>query len=298
MWKRFGTLAILTFLLAACSAGASNEVIVTQAPPPSPEVGSGNSGQKTVTPATAPLKPVAPSPVPAVVPFALGGEVVAEMVEVPAGLFVMGSDSADPDESPPHEVELPTFYIDRYEVTNGQFRAFVEATGYQTDAEKAGKRNWKDYSLGKANHPVAKVSWNDAAAFCEWVGKRLPTEEEWEKAARGTDGRAYPWGNEFDASRANVKLTGLRGTAAVGSFPAGASPYGAEDMSGNVWEWTASPYLGYPGSTYQDPHYGEELKVTRGGGWFDDEQQVRTANRHAADPLTASDDIGFRCAQH
>jgi rhamnose transport system permease protein len=132
-----------------------------------------------------------------------------EMAEVPAGPFTMGSDSADPDESPPHEVELPTFYIDKFEVTNSDFEMFVNATGYQTDAEKAGKKNWKDYALGKTNHPVVKVSWNDAVAFCEWLGKRLPTEEEWEKAARGSDGRTYPWGNLFDTSRANVKLTGV-----------------------------------------------------------------------------------------
>jgi rhamnose transport system permease protein len=220
-----------------------------------------------------------------------------EIVEIPAGPFTMGTNDANPDAAPPHKVDLPAFFIDKFEVTNDQFEAFVTATGYQTEAEKAGKKNWKDYAFGKTNHPVVKVSWNDAKAFCAWMGKRLPTEEEWEKAARGTDGRRYPWGELFDSSKANMKQTGLRGTAAVGSFGAGASPYGVEDMVGNVGEWTDSPYLGYPGSTYKDPFYSEKLKVTRGGGWFDDERQIRTTSRNATDPSAANDDLGFRCAK-
>jgi iron(II)-dependent oxidoreductase len=310
MWRWIAALTILTLLLAACSAGTSDKIVVTQVPPTSPAGERGNSSSRAATSTVTSLAPL-PAPTatpegPAAIPFALGGGSIVETVEVPAGPFIMGSDNADSDEAPRHAVKLPTFYIDRYEVTNSQFRAFVEATGYQTDAEKAGQaaqadqksqKSWKDYAQGKDDHPVVKVSWNDALAFCKWMGKRLPTEEEWEKTARGSDERIYPWGDKFDASRANVKLTGLRGTAAVGSFPTGASPYGAQDMAGNVGEWTASPYLGYPGSTYQDPSYSEEFKVTRGGGWLDDEQRARTTSRNAADPLTANEVIGFRCAQ-
>jgi formylglycine-generating enzyme required for sulfatase activity len=187
--------------------------------------------------------------------------------------------------------------MDKFEVTNADFAAFVEATGYQTEGEKAGaKKTWRTFAVvGRENHPVVKVSFNDAQAFCAWMGKRLPTEEEWEKAARGTDQRDFPWGDVWDTTRANVRLSGLRGTAAVGSFPGGASPYGVEDMSGNVWEWTTSPYIAYPGSAYQDPQYSPDARVTRGGGWFDDQKQVRTTNRSAASPQTANDDLGFRC---
>ncbi len=145
---------------------------------------------------------------------------------------------------------------------------------------------------------MVKVTWNDAVAFCEWAGKRLPTEPEWEKAARGTDGRVYPWGDNFDASLANVKATGLRGTTAVGSFPDGASPFGVEDMAGNVWEWTADWFQPYPGNTAGNQYFGERFRVTRGGAWFEEPPQVATYNRNAADPdITANDDLGFRCAR-
>jgi rhamnose transport system permease protein len=251
----------------------------------------------TATPTPAPTSATetqataAPTPTPDLRPE-------VDMVEVPAGPFIMGDDGGDPKEAPAHEVNLPTFYIDTFETTNANFAAFVKATGYQTDAEKAGaKQTWQTYAVaGKENHPVVKVTFNDAQAFCAWMGRRLPTEAEWEKAARGTDQREFPWGDLWDTTRANVKLSGLRGTTAVGSFASGASPYGAEDMSGNVAEWTSSPFVAYPGSTYQDPQYTPDARVIRGGGWFDEQNQVRTTSRNGGFINTANDDLGFRCA--
>jgi formylglycine-generating enzyme required for sulfatase activity len=210
----------------------------------------------------------------------------------------MGSDAGAEDEAPAHEVDVPAFEMDQFEVTNADFAQFVEATGHQTDAEKAGlSRTWRDAAEGKDNHPVVYVSWNDAVAYCEWVGKRLPTEAEWEKAARGTEGWIYPWGNDYDASKLNGKDSGLRGTAAVGSFSAGASPYGAEDMGGNVWEWTADWYEAYPGSSFQSPYYGGKYRVLRGGAWFETAEFVRTTTRNATSDTAANDDLGFRCAR-
>jgi formylglycine-generating enzyme required for sulfatase activity len=221
------------------------------------------------------------------------------MIEIPAGPFTMGSDEGDPEDAPAHDVDLPALEIDKFEVTNADFAVFANKTGYVTFAEKQGLGTWRDeWGTGKDNHPVAMVTWDDAQAYCEWLGKRLPTEAEWEKAARGDDGRSFPWGNEWDPNKANVKERGLRGTAAVGSFGDGASPYGVEDMVGNVWEWTADWYQPYAGNTTEDPYYGERFRVTRGGGWFDEEAQATTFNRNAADPnKTANDDLGFRCVR-
>ncbi len=223
---------------------------------------------------------------------------IDDMILIPAGPFTMGNDGGDAEDAPAQTIDLPAFEMDRFEVSNDDFALFVDSTGYVTDAENSGSHSWQEYAEGKGNHPVVKVTWNDAVAFCEWAGKRLPTEQEWEKAARGDDARTYPWGNDFDASLANVKDTGLRGTTASGSFPGGASPYGVEDIAGNVWEWTASWFKAYEGGANDNPYYGERFRVTRGGAWFEEAAQVATYNRNAADPdITANDDLGFRCVR-
>ena len=268
------------------------------------ETGDGNNATAaTATPlvlATPTPKPAPPTPTPpppaeessADAPFE------SEMVLVPAGAFTMGVDGGRPEDSPARSVDLAAFEVDKFEVSNDDFAQFVEATGYVTAAEQDGDQGWLRYAEGKGNHPVVKVTWNDAVAFCEWAGKRLPTEEEWEKAARGNDGRTYPWGEDFAGTFANVKETALRDTTAAGSFPSGASPYGAEDMGGNVWEWTATWFKAYPGNSTENQYYGERFRVTRGGAWFEEPAQVTTFNRNAADPeITANNDLGFRCVR-
>jgi formylglycine-generating enzyme required for sulfatase activity len=280
----------------------------TPTPQPTPTTQPTPEPEPTATPAQAATQETAeeatqaptevpseePSPTPAPLPA-----VTDVMVEIPAGTFMMGSDDGGREDKPAHEVDLPAYEIDKFEVTNTDFAVFVQSTGYQTDAEKQDKQSWRDaFKEGREAHPVVKVTWNDAVAYCEWAGKRLPTEAEWEKAARGAEALRYPWGNEWDPSKANVKETGLRSTAVVGSFGAGASPFGVEDMVGNVWEWTSDWYQAYPGNTSGDRYYGEQCRVTRGGGWFDDEPQATTFNRNCGVPdKTINDDLGFRCAR-
>jgi formylglycine-generating enzyme required for sulfatase activity len=294
-------LSILLILANGCGPAAETPTptsIPTPTPAPVKVVPTPTPVPAPPTPTPRPTPTPAPTPAPEETAAPTAPPVTDIMIEIPAGPFAMGSDAGDPDEAPAHEVDLPAFEIDKFEVTNADFAQFVEATGYQTDAEKAeSSKNWRDDAEGKDNHPVVRVSWNDAVAYCEWVGKRLPTEAEWEKAARGTDGWMYPWGDEWDPSKANVKDTGLRGTAAVGSFGAGASPYGVEDMAGNVWEWTADWYEPYPGSDYQSDYFGQKFKVVRGGGWFEMEDAVRTTNRDLTSDTAANDDLGFRCAR-
>ncbi len=255
--------------------------------------------QPTNTPVPPPPTPTAaPSPTPAPAgATAPPASIDTEMVDVPGGKFTMGSDAGGPDSKPAHQVDVAAFKLDKFEVTNADFKKFVDATGYQTDAEKSGDKAWTAFAAGKDNHPVVKVSWNDATAFCKWAGKRLPTEAEWEKAARGDDGRTYPWGNDWDPKKANVKDSGLRGTTAVGSFPTGASALGAMDMAGNVWEWTADVAKPYEGNTTASKLYGPNLYIIRGGGWFDAKEQVASYFRNSAVPTTANDDLGFRCAK-
>jgi formylglycine-generating enzyme required for sulfatase activity len=203
----------------------------------------------------------------------------AEMVLVPGGGFLFGEEKEKREE--------PTFYIDKYPVTNERYKKFVDATGYVVpymDTEWAKPYNWgkKTYPKGKAKHPVVLVSWHNAAAYCLWAGKSSPSETQWEKAARGTDGRDYPWGNEFKDGRCNSYHEGLEKTTPVDKYPQGVSPYGCYDMAGNVWEWTSTPRkLGW---------------VLKGGSWFDGDVRVRCSTYGWTLPEVRAANTGFRCA--
>jgi len=236
------------------------------------------------------------------------------IVVVPAGAFLMGSDDARDDEKPLRRVYLDTFYIDKYEVTHAEYVEFLNAIGghvgrceghdcVDTQDENSDSHIIYDYRVGwymvergYEDHPVIKVSWYGAKAYCEHHGKRLPTEAEWEKAARGTDGRVYPWGDEFEASRANVGDR-VGDTTPVGSYPAGASPYGAHDMAGNVWEWVEDWYQAYPGSDCQSDLFGAKYKVVRGGSWNHPPRDARCSCRDIAHPARRILVVGFRCAK-
>ena len=181
------------------------------------------------------------------------------------------------------QIHIDFFYIDKYEVTNEQYHAFVEATGWSPP-------KFADNSeVSRSELPVVGVNFYDATAYCEWAGLRLPSEEEWEKAARGDDGRVFPWGDDYDCSRLNGRgsdCDGYEGAAPVGSFPGGASPYGVMDMAGNVWEWTTG-------------QNSEGDRDTKGGSWFNHAKYHRAALRGWTSPdhfgVVAQN--GFRCAR-
>lgn len=220
------------------------------------------------------------------------------MLLVPAGPFVLGSSQGHADEKPEQKLELPAFYIDRTEVTVAEYARFVEATGHPAPPDwPEGKPDPKRLQL-----PVVNVSWYDANAYARWAGKRLPTEAEWEKAARGADGRLLPWGNEWDEKRANVEgKSGEQPLKPVGSYPDGASPCGALDLTGNAWEWTADWYRAYPGNPVPSVAYGEKYKSVRGEGAvnFYNSPPLNThtvTTRARVQPFGRYDSLGFRCA--
>jgi len=229
----------------------------------------------------------------------------ASMVLVPAGEFIMGSHQdgrlALKDEWPTHPVYLDAFYIDQYEVSTAHYAKFLQET------KRLPPKYWSEQVLKQHERkPVVGVDWDEAAAYCSWSGKRLPTEAEWEKAARGIDQRLYPWGDaEPSWQRANIDhccdFSNHGALTNVGSFEGGKSPYGAYDMAGNVWEWVADWYDGdYYGKSPEHNPTGPSMgakRVLRGGAWDSAPVYVRSADRLKLSPKFRLDNIGFRCAR-
>ena len=246
------------------------------------------------------------------------------MVLIPSGEFTMGTDAVDSknhalgvgltkpwfaDESPERRVNIRDFYIDIYEVTNRQYYIFCQATDHKPP------RYWgsQKYPEGEGDLPVTHVSFFDAAAYAIWVGKRLPTETEWEKAARGPIGNIFPWGNNFNWDAANISHSSQKKIKhelkPVGSFPQGVSPYGVHDMIGNVWEWVWDYYLPYPNSEYESKDFGKKYVVVRGlsylgVGHFPKKSykkvvalKARASYREKLNPFSRKKDVGFRCAK-
>jgi formylglycine-generating enzyme required for sulfatase activity len=221
----------------------------------------------------------------------------APAVRVPEGVFTMGDD----ENSPRREIFTDAFYIDKFEVTVARYAQFIKATGSVRPPE-----GWEDVDLERAaNIPVTGVDWHNAQAYCRWAGKRLPTEAEWEKAARGADGRVYPWGDETPSpDRANFSNTSPKayagGLTQVGNHPSGRSPFGVHDMAGNAAEWVADWYAsGFARSDRHNPQgpSSGESKVIRGGDRFDSAERIAVTRRYYARPDHRSEEIGFRCAQ-
>ncbi len=273
-------------------------------------------------------------------PSYVSSEIPKDMALVPTGEFLMGSPDdgrSFDDERPQRRIFMSAFLIDRHEVTNARYAQFVAATGHHTPSHTSPHFTLWVHNApfpGSEQHPVVNVSWHDAVAYCRWDGKRLPTEAEWEKAARGTDGRRYPWGGDWDVLKANSasywagrtiefkdgeewttfwvhgdgarisRERGLNGevlTLPVGTFPEGASPYGLFDMTGNASEWVQDwyepySYLNAPLSDPAGPD-GQLLKVVRGGSWLKPARNIRASDRDYAFPADRASGIGFRCAK-
>lgn len=209
------------------------------------------------------------------------GAVPQGMILVPAGEFIMGTDNSAPDERPARKINLDSFYIDRFEVTNQAFKEVFPA---------------HKYTAGQDNFPALGISWTEAGRYCDAVGKRLPTEAEWEKAARGTSGQEYPWGEVFEPSMANTLESGLGKATRVGNYYASASPYNGMDMAGNAYEWTSNWYEAYPGNTDVTKDYGQIFRVLRGGSFLGEKFEARCAARHFDRVDSKRRDYGCRCA--
>ncbi len=222
----------------------------------------------------------------------------SELVFIPPGPFTMGGRDEDSprSERPAHTVVLTGYYIDLYPVTNQQYRDFAQATGHRLPLHWA----HGTYPASTGNHPVVNVSWHDACAYAEWAGKRLPTEAEWEKAARGTDERPYPWGTPFTEGERCNAYNQVGTTTRVDEYPDGRSYYGVWDMAGNVYEWCQDYfdeeyYKSSPATNPKGPEGGRE-RVVRGGCYVESRAALRTTHREGVTEVTARDTIGFRCA--
>ena len=235
-----------------------------------------------------------------------------EMALIPPGEFIMGTNKTDDekthlkigavkplflDQHPMRKIFLDSYYIDKYEVTNEEYKQFLDSSGYD---ELPGHWDNGTYAEGTGRYPVTHVTWREALTYALWAQKTLPTEAQWEKAARGVDGRVYPWGDVYEKGKSNMDIDGARGLVEVGAYPDDISPYKVYDLGGNVMEWTMDWYLAYPGSTYKNPRYGKILKVLRGnafqkaGHYFLDAYRY-SFSRTEADPNDYFENVGFRC---
>ncbi|PQV64892.1 iron(II)-dependent oxidoreductase [Abditibacterium utsteinense] len=256
-----------------------------------------------VAPAPVAPAPVAPAPV-APAPVAPAPVAPENMVLIAGGEGWMGTDDADSsnenqrdnvplnanDARPRHRVKVAPFFLDKTMVTCAQYKKFCDATGTPAPPD------WNGGAVptGKADFPVFRVNWYEASAFANWAGKRLPNESEWERAARGEEGRIYPWGNDWDPSKLVWDSGGPR---AVGSKPEGASPQGVLDLAGNGFEWTSSWFDAYPGAPVKVPEFGQSLKVVRGGGWRGADFLPKGWYRGVNRPQSRIEWVGFRCAK-
>jgi len=305
---------------ASQPVSASSNSISQQAQPAI--VATPSSGRETNASAVASALPVISAP-PGLVWQSYGLDL--DMVEVPTGPFLMGSSIADPqaqsDEQPQHTLTLPTYWIGKTGVTNAQFRAFVAGDGYtnetywdtagwqwRTEKNRTQPTHWNNADFNSSNQPVVGISWYEAMAYTRWLSAQtgqifsLPTEAEWEKAARGTDGRIYPWGNTWEAGRANSSEARIGKTTLVSQYPGGSSPYGVLDMVGNVWEWTRSIYTRYP---YEPTDGREDLSTStgkcfsiRGGSWFLNAPNLRIALHDFVMPAIGDRNIGLRLTRY
>lgn len=301
-WKGYPT-------ISAMVAGPAN---VSQQPIPDRTVPPPAPTEVQANPPTPPASPVVS------IQVMIDPQDGMAMVHIPAGEFKMGSSRVDDpqtldEEVPQHIVYLDDYWIDRIEVTNAQYALCVSEGACTGPANNRSATRGSYYDDNQyADYPVVYVSWSQAAAYCAWAGRRLPTEAEWEKAARGTDGRIYPWGNTFDGTLANYCDIncqtawkddrfddGYTDTAPVGEYPGGTSVYGVMDMAGNAYEWVAdwfAPYSRGSQTNPTGPDSGQE-KIIRGGAWGDDPAHVRTSIRSRLNGDSYLDFIGFRCAR-
>ena len=235
-----------------------------------------------------------------------------EMVLIPAGEFLLGTNKTDPknthqkigsvkplylDQQPEQKIKLDSYYIDKYEVTNREYKLFVDSTQY-VDFPSL----WVNgtYPIELADHPVTNITWSEAMAYALWAQKTLPTEAQWEKAARGSEGNIFPWGDEYVKGNANMGAEGKKQTAPVGSYPGDVSPYNVYDLAGNVMEWSLDWYQPYSGSAYRSQRFGKKFKVLRGngfqkGGHYFLEAYQYLFYRTEADPGYYFENVGFRC---
>ncbi len=306
-WIGLGVVGIAVVSVLVLLAGFLISRLVS--PPPTPTTASSEvvtaAQLATQTPKLTATATATSTPVATATPaLGIGSTLTREkdgmvMVYVPEGPFTMGSNDSGDSEKPVHQVTLDAFWIDQTEVTNGKYVQCVQAGACQPPSITRSSSRPSYYGTAQyVNYPVIYIDWLNSKAYCKWAESRLPTEAEWEKAARGTDGRTYPWGEGIDKSYANYN-SDVGDTTRVGSYESGKSPYGVYDMAGNVWEWVADWYGSYTASSANNPTgpASGESRVLRGGSWNSNVLNVRSADRFWYYPSNTDNDLGFRCSR-